>query len=378
MALGRLLLLFLLPFLSAQASAAELYGTDVGVIPFAMGRAYSAVADDWLALHYNPAGLALVKGVDFQAFDLRVGTSRDVVKSIDGLKDIKGDSQIASTLNQYAGKHVLAQTNNVTQITVPNFAIGMNYDVNASIDLENPSYPYTKIRYTRDFTASLGGAVSSGKRKDMRLGLKLDLINRRGAIKKLGINELVGTRSTLIDKFNASGLGYGATFGYQQRLPTKGRADITASFVWHNIGGVAFGSAFSNSRPTPVDDEMVAGLAVRLPIGGKQNRRKERRYGPQRSNNSLTFAFDYSHLNYSLDEEHFPKHLHFGMNLDLPLISLQGGVNQGSLTYGAGFDIGIVKVQFASYAEELGSYAGQKKDRRYLLSVGSAVGFGGF
>jgi hypothetical protein len=66
------------------------------------------------------------------------------------------------------------------------------------------------------------------------------------------------------------------------------------------------------------------------------------------------------------------------MNLDLPVLSFQVGLNQSSLTLGTGFDIGIIRVEAATYGEELGSYAGQRRDRRYLLSIGSALGFQGF
>jgi hypothetical protein len=80
---GSALLLFLAPLLPWEpwAGARELYGPEAGVIPYGMGRAYSAVADDWLSLHYNPAGLALVKKVDFQIFDLKVESNHDVVTS---------------------------------------------------------------------------------------------------------------------------------------------------------------------------------------------------------------------------------------------------------------------------------------------------------
>ena len=74
------------------AEARELYGPDAGVVPFGMGRAYSAVADDWLAAHYNPAGLALVKSVDLQAFDLKVGASRDVVESYKNISNLSNSS----------------------------------------------------------------------------------------------------------------------------------------------------------------------------------------------------------------------------------------------------------------------------------------------
>lgn len=377
--LGKRLTAALLLLLPAWAEARELYGPEAGVVPFGMGRAYSAVADDWLALHYNPAGLAMVNRVELQVFDLRVGSNRDVVDSYENVKKLSDSSSgLASILNQYAGKHVMAEASNQTQITLPGFALGLGYEVHADIDMQNTAYPQTLARYTKDLTFNVGGAVGLGKRKDFRIGAKLGLMRRQGGVKQIGIDQISANRSSVLDFFSATGTGYSGTLGMQYRLPTSGRTELTTSFVWHDIGKTSFGGHMSQSRPTRKDDNMVVGAAIRFPIGGKKNRRLERRYGPSRSTSHLTFALDYSHLNFGTDSEHLPKHFHLGMNLDLPLLAIQLGMNQTSLTAGTSFDIGVLRVAVATYAEELGSYAGQRRDRRYLISVGSALGFSGF
>jgi len=377
MLVGKSLAAFVLLFLfSVEVIAKELYGPEAGVVPFGMGRAYSAVADDWLALHYNPAGLALVNRVDMQLFDLRVGSNRDVIESFDNINKLSDSSSgVAATLNNYAGRHVMAEVSNHSQITVPGFAFGLGYEVHADIDMQNRAYPQTVMRYTRDLSLAFGGAVGIGKRKDLRIGGKMEFMRRQGGVREIGIDEIAASRDSLTSRFDMKGAGWAGTVGMQYRLPTKGRTEFNTSFVWHDIGKTSFGGHMSQSRPSRIDDNMVAGFAVRFPIGGRKNRRLERRYGPGRSTSHLTFAFDYSHLNYSLDEEHLPKHIHLGMNLDLPLLAIQLGLNQTSLTLGTSFDIGILRVAVATYGEELGSYGGQRRDRRYLLSVGSALGF---
>lgn len=361
------------------ASATELLGPEVGVEPFGMGRAYSAVADDALSLHYNPAGLALVNRLDLQIFDLRLGSNRDVAQSYKGLGDLgkSGSGSVAETMNKYAGKHIMATAGNNTQLTVPNFALGLLYNMHTDFDLENTSYPTTRMRYTKDLGFYAGGAFAAGPKKALRLGATLKYIHRTGGIRNVALSEISGNRKAIVDNFGASGSGYGADLGMQYRLPFPGRTEVTTSFVWHDVGHTSFGGMQQHNPPTRIDQNMVAGLGVRFPIGGRKNRRLERRYGSSRSTNHLSFAFDYSHLNYSLDREHLPKHLHVGMNLDLPIFSLQLGLNQTALTFGTAFDIGILKVELATYGEELGSYAGQKVDRRYLLSIGSSLGFGG-
>lgn len=361
------------------ARAAEIYGPEAGVVPYGMGRAYSAIADDWLALDYNPAGLALVRKVDLQLFDIKIGSNRDAVQSYSSVKSIGSSSgALSNSLNSFMGKHVMATAGNQTQITLPYFAAAFSYDVHADVDLQNRAYPTTFTRYTKDLAAKFGGALSAGARRDFRIGASIALINRVGGMRYLGIDEIAGSRATLADKFQVKGSGIAGTIGMQYRLPTPGRTEFTTSFVWHDIGMTSYGSAFSKSRPDRTDQNIVVGMGLRLPIGGKKNRRLERRYGPDRSNSSLSFAFDYSHLNLSPDTEHLPKHLHLGMNLDLPIVSFQLGMNQTSLTMGTTFDIWLLKIAFATYGEELGSYAGQRRDRRYLLSVGDSFSFKGF
>ncbi len=366
--------------LANTAGASELYGPEAGVVPYGMGRAYSAIADDALALHYNPAGLAMVRKVDFQLFDLRVGTNRDVIQSYKQLGDLGKSSggSVADTLGRYNGKHIQGAAGNSTQLTIPNFALGFTYDAHTDFNMENQVYPVTRMRYTRDLAFHLGAAVSAGKRRDFRMGSSVRYVRRTGGVRDVRISDISGNRNAVTDQFGATGAGIGGTFGLQYRLPTQGRTEFTTSFVWHDIGHTSFGGSHQQNGPTRIEQNIVAGAGIRIPIGGKKNRRLERRYGPTRSSSHLSFAFDYSHLNRNWDEEHFPKHSHLGMNLDLPILSIQVGLNQTSLTLGTSFDIGIVRVSVATYGEEVGSYGGQKVDRRYLLSIGTGVGFGGF
>ncbi len=362
------------------ARARELYGPEAGVTPYGMGRAYSAVADDWLALQYNPAGLALVKKVDFQLFDLKVSSNHDVVDSYKSVKDLGKTSQssVADTLSKLAGRHIMAESGNNTQLTLPHFAMGVSYDVHTDFDMENLAYPQTQMRYTKDLAFLAGGAVSAGSHQQLRLGVTLKIINRTGGIQDVQLSDISGNKSAITDKFSASGTGIAGDFGTQFRLPIPGTTEVTTSFVWHDMGKTTFGTAQQQNAPTRIEDNIVAGLGVRFPIGGGQNRRLLRRYGPTRSASSLSFAFDYSQINLPWGQEPIAKHTHLGMNLDLPLFSLQLGLNQTAITFGTSVDIGIIRVAFATYGEELGSYAGQKVDRRYLLSIGSVLGFGGF
>ena len=376
---GKAISLLFVLLAALPARAGELAGPDEGVVPFGMGRAYSAVADDWLSLYYNPAGLAMVNKIDFQVFDIKLESNQDVLKSYSLLSDLSKTSQssLANSLSGLAGKHIMASASNVTQITVPNFAIGVVYDTHTDFDFENLSYPTTHMRYTKDLAIVGGGAVSAGNHKEFRIGAAMKYVTRTGGVRDIPISEITGSKAAITSLFSQSGTGFGGDFGMQYRLPAPGRVEYTTSFVWHDVGQTSFGGPQAQNPPTPIDQDMVAGLGIRVPIGGLKNRRIERRNGPTRSSSSLSFDFDYDHLNTSWNQEALVKHMHLGANLDLPIFSFQLGLNQSSLTFGTSFDIGIVRVSLATYGEELGAYAGQKVDRRYLLSIGSSFGFSG-
>lgn len=373
-----LLWLAVLGLFAREAAARELQGSSVGVVPQAMGKAYTALADDWLALHYNPAGLALARGADFQVFDLRVEGNQDTVSSYSNVSTLSNSStSTAEKLNLLMGKHVLAQVGNVTQFTIPYFAAALTYDMKVDLDLQNASYPVTELTYRKDFGIHTGGAISFGRAKQFRLGTAVKFLQRTGGTQMLGIDEIISsTNSSLLSRFTMRGSGIGVSAGMQYTVPLKARGEFTLGWAWQDIGRTSFGSFANSSRPSPIESNMTVGMGLRFPIGGKVNRRLGRRFGQPRSVNHISLAVDYSHLEKSPSQEHFPKHMHYGVNLDLPLFSIQAGVNQTSLTFGLGLDLGMLRVQAATYGEELGGYAGQRRDRRYLLSLGTSLGVG--
>lgn len=365
-----------------EAGARELFGPEAGVTPFGMGRAYSAAADDWLALHYNPAGLAMVEGVDLQLTDLKLGASKDAFANFGDYKQLGEAGDSAQKLQTLSGKQVHANLSSITQLTLPKFAFAMIYDYNVGFDFQNNVYPKIRLRNTQDFGfiggTGFGVGKSNNRQKALRVGVAMKYLKRRGGVRDLTVARIGTESDSFLSQFEQEGWGVGATLGMQYQIPVKSRVEYTVSFVYHDIGHTSFGKFHQAERPTRIEQNMVAGLMVRFPIGGKANRRQVRRFGQPRSANHFTITADYSHLNISPDKEHFPKHLHFGINIDLPIVSVQAGWNQSSPTFGVGVDFKFLRVSAASYAEDLGGYAGQKVDRRYLISVGTGFGLSKF
>jgi hypothetical protein len=61
------------------------------------------------------------------------------------------------------------------------------------------------------------------------------------------------------------------------------------------------------------------------------------------------------------------RHLHVGGETKWKLISLGLGVNQGYLCAGLGFDLKVLKLDLATFGEEMGLNTGTQENRVYAL-----------
>jgi len=60
---------------------------------------------------------------------------------------------------------------------------------------------------------------------------------------------------------------------------------------------------------------------------------------------------------------------HFGTEFSLRILDFYAGLNQLNPTYGAAFDLWILRISAMSYAEELGVVYHQLPSRRYMLQI---------
>ncbi len=88
---------------------------------------------------------------------------------------------------------------------------------------------------------------------------------------------------------------------------------------------------------------------------------------------ALRPAIDYRYLNSSNIQ--IGKQLHAGLEVELPILTLRGGFNQGYYTAGVSFDFWILRIDAATYGVELGEYPGQHEDRRYVIAISTDFSF---
>lgn len=92
----------------------------------------------------------------------------------------------------------------------------------------------------------------------------------------------------------------------------------------------------------------------------------------------IRLAADYIDLTQAYTDSSYIKRTRFGADLHLwdnwlSTLNLQAGLYQGHMTAGLDARIGVVRLAYATYAEELGAYSGQDADRRHMLNF--AIGW---
>ncbi|HRK01357.1 MAG TPA: hypothetical protein PLH57_01715 [Oligoflexia bacterium] len=86
------------------------------------------------------------------------------------------------------------------------------------------------------------------------------------------------------------------------------------------------------------------------------------------------FAIEVQDIGSLIYHSSFWKRLHIGGETKLTrVVSFRGGLNQGYLAAGFGFDLPVLNVEVATYGEEMGTNTGIHEDRRIALRLGVEI-----
>ena len=333
----------------AYSELRELYR---GTRAQAMGNAFVAVADDDEAIFYNPAGLAGIKGfsLNYAVADLELSTDA-IATATTGTSALSNFSP--SSLNALMGKDIYARAQITPNIVMPKFGIALIVDEQVAILAKNQALPQLTIGYqtTDGVQVATGTSVLKRGRSDLRVGAAMKLLWRRGGYHILPATALFSLGgNTLGDLSGDFEQGIGADVGLQYIYTLNKKLSFAYGFSATDMGDTTFGG-----QADPLKSNFSMGLAATFKM----------------PNLTAILAYDQRHL---LTDTDGRKRNHIGLELQLPFISVMGGMNQMYLTYGASFDLWIFKLTAVSYAEELDTYAFQDPERRYLLRI--ALKFG--
>lgn len=353
-----LLGVFLTLFLSSDAFAKAYPNFYSGIRPLGMGNAFTAISDDENALFYNPAGLAEISTLSVGLVNPTIEASKSSVDLYNDSEDIDTDdsAQLADLLRKYVGEHQHARVSLFPHVgfNVAQCGVMIGYLGQATLDAEirDPVWPEADTSYIFDHgpLVGVGGRIASS---NIRIGATVKYISRES------LEEIYTATDIADDNFEdqfeddlEKGSDLALDLGVLYTLPFNWPVKTHIGLAVQNLPEMDFGVA--------QDQQTQANIGLAL----------EKSF----SNFKLLGALDYRDLTHAIGEDDdIPKRLHMGLELQLPkILSVRAGLYQGYATYGLTLDFWIIKLDLASYAEEVGAHAGQREDRRYVgqLTIG--------
>jgi hypothetical protein len=320
-----------------------------------MGDAFIAISDDENGLFYNPAGLKLEsaeKGVALLNPLLEISQgSRNFAKDFSDLNK-NSSSSVSDFLNKRIGEHQHLRVSLFPHIFVPPFAIGILAQGTGDMEVRNPVFPEVEANLRLDTGLVVGGARDFGH--GLLGGMTVKYIQRRGVIKTYTAVDISDNsfdpqkdlKTTSDFSFDLGGMAHLSEWTKIERW------DPTVGVVLQNITNLDFKE--NGKFPT----QLNVGVAIHPEIGFVKS----------------TVAFDLIDITTRLGTDNdLGKRTHLGAEFKFPkVVSLRVGLNQGYFTGGVTLDFWILKLDFATFSEELGATTGQRADRRTLaqLSLG--------
>jgi hypothetical protein len=361
--------LFCLGF-SQIIQASEFRWTHFGIRPLAMGNAYVAVADDYNALFYNPAGLARLKEWDGELFNPYGQISTSTIKAFSDLSELvagaSGDtSSVLDFLEKNTGKTHHVSFGITPHLVFPGVGFGAGLDLGATIivhreistDLDFGPELIAPVSYAQSFLEdrlSIGGSVKLVARGGVDRNFSIQDISVFSANSK---NTDSGETGPQLKDYVDGGYGFGFDAGLLF-TPIKTMSPTLGISVT-DIGGTSFKKTDIGSSALDIPDLRLPTVNTGVSIL------------PWEANGMfLRASMDVHGINLPF---HYSKKFNLGLEWGYgSIIKVQTGLHQGELSAGFEFDTFLFSCRFVSYAEQLGTIAGQDdnlKDRRYALQL---------
>lgn len=328
------------------------------------GNTGVAIAEDEEAIFYNPAGIALGKGV-FKKIVLLSPLievskdTRDVVREIS-----LQDNDPTETLRKHRGAPQHLGVSNFTGVILRKAAIGVYTQSSSTVLLfmDPKARGFETIdassRSDVGLTFSLAYRLSNGP---FYVGSTFKYIKRLQA--HFSANATDTSQASNVSsnsKYAMSGVGTGADLGLMYQ--NDSRIQVAFGLTVKDVGGTVFipdekTTLSKDERPLKSNVQQVNIGAAIIP-GTRMSRFK--------------LLADYTDA-LNATKTDLSKHVHLGAELTvMNIIGMTGGINQGYPCFGLYFDANFIRVDLGVYGEEIGDYAGSRPDVRafFKLSMG--------
>jgi hypothetical protein len=341
-----------------------------------MGNAFIAVADDFNALFYNPAALALRKNSQFHGF-VRAGIDGEYPDFIDKVENADKapdpTQATADVIAEYYGKHLYSRVPTVGGVWVrPRWGIGfIPADLSIDLAMNQLLGPSVAVNAYLDTTLAYGYGrfVNWGKLKNqLAVGGTIKAIHRAYFSDVVNAGTLAVDSEVFDPKKAAEGMTVDMDIGFMY-VPTIKNAFVkkymkpTFAAVIRNAVDYGFPMQFrvfnKNNPPEP------AKLQRRFDLGTKLELCKFWVFDPK-------LAIDIRDMGH--DNWTFKKGAHAGMEFYWTMYNWwkghwSAGLNQGYWTAGFGARLGVFQLDLASWGEEVGTRDLPLESRRYIAEI---------
>ena len=354
------------------------------------GAANTAVGGYSSSLFYNPAGLINIKkshGVEVELLGLSITSSSKTQDFINDISDAS-DSEVIDVVKKYSGDAFnidVANYSSFSYHTDSNIAYSMGILASGDINfiphanegtnglLETHSRVYGGV------TLGVAYKLDNVMNGSLTLGVGAKYIQQKSYEVGLTESEILQHKDDLEtyiqDTYEVDNSGFGVDLGvlYKPSFLPSWHPSFGASLM--NIGTLNFDDSYGAQPMTlnfgaAISPEIswMNALTISLDYVDALNaeQMRIRNYNPYYSNDQ----YDNADIEFDMLQ-----HIRAGVSAGLVdnswfLLTLNGGLYQGAYTAGLDMQLAVLKLQFATYQEQLGSVVGQLEDRRYMAQVG--------
>ncbi len=352
-----------------------------------MGGANVAVGSYSTSVFSNPAGLATLKKDDGFVVDLlglSVSATGDIADFADDIGNADTDDEMTAVLEKYAGQHFHIGVDNYSAISKNSDAFAWSVGLLAASDVNLQAHPNSGpdgvlASSSRGYAGLVVGAAKPFTTKYGRVdvGVSVKYITQQSYEGSLLVSDLTDDDNdigeTLQDKYEKTSSGIGVDLGVTYHPfennywhPAIGMSilNIGSMDMDDNYGGqpmtLNFGASITPE--VPYLDKLV--VAVDYVDALNSNVIRDYTYS---DSGDVTYE--------DFDDTDVMKRLRLGVGLGLIDNSYFGttvnvGMYQGAYTAGLDMRLTLIKLNIATYEEEVGTGSVEIPDRRYMVQLG--------